>query len=55
MKKFYRIEKDSMVFGVCTGLEEVTGISTIIWRLLFFFGGFGTLYLVIAALSSKNS
>lgn len=55
MKNFNRIEKDSMVFGVCTGLQEYTGIATIFWRLLFFFGGFGAVYLLIAAFTKKNS
>jgi|688.fasta_scaffold267322_2 phage shock protein PspC (stress-responsive transcriptional regulator) len=54
MKKFHRVEKDSMIFGVCTGLEEMTNISAVVWRLLFFFGGFGTLYLVLAAVTFKK-
>ena len=54
MKQFYRVDEDSMVCGVCTGLEEYTGIATIFWRLLFFFGGFGLLYFIIAAFTTRK-
>ena len=35
MKKYYRSDIDSKIFGVCSGLEHYTGIDVIIWRLIF--------------------
>jgi len=35
MKKYYRVEKGSMVSGVCSGLEEYTGIDSLFWRIGF--------------------
>ena len=55
MKDFKRVKENSMLFGVCTGLQDYTGIPTIVWRLLFLFGGFGGIYFLIAIFTKKNS
>jgi phage shock protein C len=36
-KKYYRSKQNSMLGGVCGGLEEYTGIDSIFWRLAFIF------------------
>ena len=38
MKTLKRIEKNSMIGGVCTGLSEYFEIDSTIFRLLFAFG-----------------
>jgi phage shock protein PspC (stress-responsive transcriptional regulator) len=35
--KYYRLEKGSMLGGVCSGLESYTGIDSIFWRIGFIF------------------
>lgn len=37
IKKYYRKDKGSMLGGVCSGLEEYTGIDSIFWRIGFIF------------------
>jgi phage shock protein PspC (stress-responsive transcriptional regulator) len=34
-RKFYVSRRDSYIGGVCGGLEEYTGIDSLLWRILF--------------------
>lgn len=55
MKKLHK-SKDRMLFGVCSGISESTGIDVTILRLMMFFGAFFTgsilfwIYLLLAIL-----
>ena len=52
--KFLRIDKGSMLGGVCTGLERYTGIDAIFWRLGFIFiPSSGWVYFLLWILSDE--
>lgn len=38
MKKLLKNNKDKMIFGVCSGLSDVTGIDVSLIRILFVLG-----------------
>jgi phage shock protein C len=38
MAKFKLDSKNSMIGGVCAGLEDYTGIDVTIWRIIFLLG-----------------
>ena len=54
MSKLTKSQNDKMIFGVCGGLAEYSGINTAIIRLIFVFGAIFTgsilfwLYLALA-------
>lgn len=56
MKKFFRKEKDSYIGGVCTGLEDYTGIDVLLWRIAFIFlcGPNVLLYVLLWTLAPKK-
>jgi len=59
MKKLHISEKNKMIFGVCEGLSESTGIDVSVIRLVciisIFFGGTGILiYLILFAILPKG-
>ncbi len=39
-KKIYRVEKDKVIAGVCTGLAEYFNVDVTLVRLLFLLGTF---------------
>ena len=57
--RFYRDKQNAKLMGVCSGLEDYTGIDAIWWRLAFVIltiaTGFGIpIYFVLGLLSSKK-
>ena len=53
MNKFYR--KPGPIAGVCTGLEEYTGVNRWLWRIAFLFLPHGLwIYLAIWLLSEED-
>jgi phage shock protein C len=58
--KYYRDKQNAKLMGVCSGLEDYTGIEAIWWRLAFIimtvaFGGVGIpIYFVLGVLSQKK-
>ena len=57
--KFYRDKKNAKLMGVCSGLEDYTGVNAIWWRLGFiiltFATGFGIpAYFALGLLASKK-
>lgn len=54
-KKFKRIDKNSILTGVCTGLEEYSGVDVVFWRLLFILLPHSVLaYLILSFISKKE-
>lgn len=59
MNKFYRIEKDEIAAGVCTGLAEYFDFDVTLVRVIFFISFFITgfsllVYLAIAVAAPKR-
>lgn len=57
--KFYRDKQNAKLMGVCSGLEDYTGVDALWWRLGFVLftltTGFGILaYIVLGVLASKK-
>lgn len=58
--KFYRDKQNAKLMGVCSGLEDYTGIDAIWWRLAFVIltlvaGGIGIpIYFVLGIFASKK-
>ena len=57
--KFYRDKQNAKLMGVCSGLEDYTGINAIWWRLAFIImtvtTGFGIpIYFALGLLASKK-
>ena len=58
--KYYRDKQNAKLMGVCSGLEDYTGIEAIWWRLAFVvmtvaFGGMGIpAYFVLGILAKKK-
>ena len=58
--KFYRDKQNAKLMGVCSGLEDYTGIDAIWWRLAFVimtiaFGGMGIpIYFVLGVFANKK-
>ena len=52
MKKYRRIGEGSMVSGVCSGLEQYTGIDSLFWRIGFvLIPGSGWVYFLLWVLA----
>jgi phage shock protein C len=55
MNKYYRSSTNKYVGGVCGGLENISGMDAIIWRLLFVFMPYSTIaYLVMWVFTKKS-
>jgi phage shock protein PspC (stress-responsive transcriptional regulator) len=54
--KYYRVNEGSMLGGVCSGLEDYTGIDSLFWRIAFIFiPSSGIVYLLMWLLSEMKN
>jgi phage shock protein PspC (stress-responsive transcriptional regulator) len=55
MNKYYRSSTNKYIGGVCGGLENISGMDAIIWRLLFVFMPYSTIAYLVMWMFTKKS